>query len=132
MKINYTARYSVQGCILAGQTGHFECFTVQDETSPYPDIECYARDLTVCSKHHLAYCRLNITLTASNDFGNSTTVNFLSKHFITAGIYLFNYLLSTKPKFNEQFFKTIYSMTNFICSCRWSHITVSHMTSVLI
>ena len=37
-----------------------------------------------------------------------------------------------KPKFHEQFSMTSFSMTIFICSCRWSHMTIFHMTSVLV
>ena len=37
-----------------------------------------------------------------------------------------------KPKFYEQFSMTSFSMTIFICSCRWSHMSIFHMTSVLV
>ena len=37
-----------------------------------------------------------------------------------------------KPKFHEQFSMTGFSMAIFICSCRWSHMTIFHMTSVLV
>ena len=93
MSVSYTASYRIQSCSLRGQTGSFECKIVPNSDGENRNIICFSESLLVCQNKGLRHCRLEINMTAINNYGNSTTLNFTSKSIYTAGDYFCCYLL---------------------------------------
>ena len=84
-KVSYIASYVAKGCIIDKMQGDFVCKIVQDTDLKDRDVVCYSESLLVCQNEDLKFCRLQINLTAKNNIGNTSMLNFTSQMIYKGG-----------------------------------------------